>query len=78
MGGGLVEHGLDVGGWEVVSGGVGDGAQLGFNLAWMGASGLAECLADPIGDGDTLASGKVLDFSVFRVVQEDLKVFSHG
>ena len=78
MGCGFVEHGLDVGGGEVVSGGVGDGAQLGFHLAWMGASGLAECLADPIGDGDTLASGKGLDFSVFRVVQEDLKVFSHG
>ena len=68
----MVEHGLDVGGWEVVLGGVGDGVQLGFNLAWMGASGLAECLADPIGDGDSLASGKVLDFSVFCVVQEDL------
>ena len=40
--------------------------------AWMGASGLAECLADQLGDGDTLASGKGLDFSVFRVVQEDL------
>ena len=62
MGCGFVGHGLDVGGGEVVSGGVGDGAQLGFYGAWMGASGLAECLADPIGDGDTLASGEVPGF----------------
>ena len=63
---------MDVGGGEVVLGGVGDGVQLGFYGAWMGASGLAECLADQLGDGDTLASGKGLDFSVFRVVYEDL------
>ena len=68
MGCGLVEHGLDVGGGEVVLGGVGDGAQLGFDRAWMGASGLTECLADPIGEGGTLEPGEVLDFSVFRVV----------
>ena len=68
----FAEHGLDVGGGEVVSGGVGDGAQFGFHRAWMGASGLAERLADPFGEGDTLESGEVLDFSVFRVVQEDL------
>ena len=72
MGGGLVEHGLDVGGWEVVLGGVGDGAQLGFHRAWMGASGLAECLAYPLGDGDSLASGKVVDISVFRLIEEQL------
>ena len=72
MGGGLVEHGLDVGGWEVMSGGVGDGAELGVHRAWMGGYGVAECLADPIGEGDTLASGEVLDFSVFCVVKEQL------
>ena len=53
-------------------GGVGDGAQFGFHRAWMGASGLAECLADPFGDGDALASGEVLDFSVFCLIEEQL------
>ena len=70
---GFVEHGLDVGGGEVVLGGVGDGAQFDFHRSWVGGyRGLVQCLADPIGDGDSLASGEVLDFSVFRVVQEDL------
>ena len=67
-----MEHGLDVGGGEVVLGGVGDGAQLGFHRVWMGCSGLAECLADPFGDGDMLASGEVLDFSVFCLIKDQL------
>ena len=53
-------------------GGVGDGAELGIHRVWMGDSGLAECLADPIGDGETLASGEVLDFSVFCLIEEQL------
>ena len=53
-------------------GGVGDGAQLGFHCAWMGGYGLAECLSDPIGEGDALESGEVLDFSVFCLIEEQL------
>ncbi len=63
---------MDVGGGEVVLGGVGDGAELGGLRIEVITPGLEEGSADPFGEGDALESGEVLDFSVFCLIEEQL------
>ncbi len=68
----LPEHDFYVGGWERVTGRLGDNAQLGIYSPRDVTPSPAECPPDPLSKSQPLPARNPLDLSVLFLIQEDL------